>query len=195
MTASNGAVVWSAKYSSFGKAQVAPESTVVNNLRFPGQYFDSESGLHYNWHRYYDPGTGRYLRVDPIGLKGGLNLFIYARSNPIKYGDVKGLMGCSPPSPDDSQEEDTEVPERPDGKPRDPGIDIPSPDDAPDSWVPPKDFTPPNFDIDDPMQWCYDQKSRLDAACSLSCNPACNKIAKDWFTHCLYWAGNVDPYK
>jgi len=68
MTASNGAVVWSAKYSSFGKAQVDPESTVVNNLRFPGQYFDGESGLHYNWHRYYDPGTGRYLRVDPLAF-------------------------------------------------------------------------------------------------------------------------------
>ncbi|MCP4400815.1 MAG: RHS repeat-associated core domain-containing protein [bacterium] len=63
---------------------------VVNNLRFPGQYFDAETGLHYNWHRYYAPTTGRYLRVDPIRLKGGVNVYSYALQNPLKYKDSNG---------------------------------------------------------------------------------------------------------
>ncbi len=91
MTAVNGLVVWAAKYSSFGKAEVDPGSGVENNLRFPGQYFDGETGLHYNMHRYYDPETGRYLTPDPIGLAGGINPFVYANNNPINLIDPLGL--------------------------------------------------------------------------------------------------------
>jgi RHS repeat-associated protein len=47
------------------------------NIRLPGQYHDAETGLHYNWHRYYDPNTGRYISADPIGIAGGLNLYGY----------------------------------------------------------------------------------------------------------------------
>jgi len=90
LTAVNGAVVWSAKYSSFGQAEVDLSSTVTNNLRFAGQYFDAETSLHYNYKRYYDPETGKYLRVDPIGLAGGINLFLYASGNPINNFDPKG---------------------------------------------------------------------------------------------------------
>ena len=92
LTAVNGAVVWSAKYSSFGEAEVDPSSTIENNLRFPGQYFDRETGLYYNWHRYYDPRTGRYLRTDPIGLNSGdINFYRYAKDNPLNDYDPKGL--------------------------------------------------------------------------------------------------------
>jgi RHS repeat-associated protein len=49
-----GTVVWKAAFLPFGKAQILTE-TISNNIRFPGQYFDAETGLHYNWNRYYDP--------------------------------------------------------------------------------------------------------------------------------------------
>ena len=58
----------------------------------PGQYYDAETGLHYNWHRYYDPETGRYLTPDPIGLAGGINPFLYAEANPINNIDPLGLQ-------------------------------------------------------------------------------------------------------
>jgi RHS repeat-associated protein len=91
MISANGTVVWSARYDSFGLATVGVE-TVKNNLRFPGQYFDYETGLHYNWHRFYDPETGRYVSADPIGLDGGMNLYSYAYSDPINWIDPTGLV-------------------------------------------------------------------------------------------------------
>jgi len=92
LTVVNGAVVWSAKYSSFGEANVYISSTVTNNLRFSGQYFDQETGLHYNWHRYFDSEIGRYLRVDPIGIAGGINLFSYVSNSPINLIDPDGQI-------------------------------------------------------------------------------------------------------
>jgi len=64
---------------------------VVNNIRFPGQYYDQETGFHYNYHRYYDPQTGRYLTPDPIGLAGGMNLYTYVGNDPVNSYDFMGL--------------------------------------------------------------------------------------------------------
>ena len=86
----DGTVVWKAAYLPYGQAQVRT-ATVTNNLRFPGQYFDAETGLHYNWHRFYDPDIGRYLSADPIGLAGGMNLYGYVSGNPVNGIDPDGL--------------------------------------------------------------------------------------------------------
>ena len=92
MIDNSGNVVWAARYDSFGNTIIDTE-TVENNLRFSGQYFDEESGLHYNWNRYYDPFLGRYLQTDPLGLDAGINLFVYANLNPICIVDPRGLEG------------------------------------------------------------------------------------------------------
>ena len=83
-------IVWRGDYQPFGSVN-AVVSDMGNNFRFAGQYYDSETGLHYNYFRYYDPNTGRYFTPDPIGLDGGINLFVYAGLNPIIYSDPWGL--------------------------------------------------------------------------------------------------------
>ncbi|MCU4391658.1 RHS repeat-associated core domain-containing protein [Acinetobacter courvalinii] len=87
---SNDSVVWAWDSTAFG---VAPPSIelVKFNLRFPGQYYDTHSGLFYNHNRYYNPELGRYMQPDPIGLEGGSNPYIYAGSNPVMNVDPNGL--------------------------------------------------------------------------------------------------------
>jgi RHS repeat-associated protein len=63
-------------------------------LRLPGQYFDKETSLHYNYYRDFDPGLGSYKESDPIGLRGGLNTYVYVSSNPLKAIDPVGLCAC-----------------------------------------------------------------------------------------------------
>ena len=73
-------MVWRATYAAFGLAVVDASTTVTNNLRFPGQYFDAETGLYYNFQRFYDPVRGRYTQVDPIGFAGGGCEFVWVFS-------------------------------------------------------------------------------------------------------------------
>ena len=87
----SGITVWSATYDAFGRATIDPASTITNNLRFPGQYADQETGLHYNWMRFYDPTTGRYVTSDPIGLYGGINTYTYVGGMPMNGIDPVGL--------------------------------------------------------------------------------------------------------
>jgi RHS repeat-associated protein len=75
---------------SYGQVHHADTAGINQPLRFQGQYHDAESGLYYNRHRYYDPGVGRYLSPDPVGLAGGLNPYAYV-PNPLKYTDPLGL--------------------------------------------------------------------------------------------------------
>ena len=71
--------------------------TIVYNKRFPGQYFDNESKLHYNYYRTYNPLTGRYIQSDPLGLAAGFNTYSYVGSNPLGAIDPLGLQMLLPP--------------------------------------------------------------------------------------------------
>lgn len=83
--------VWQGNKQPFGKTDVSV-NLIEFNVRFPGQYYDAESGLHYNYFRDYDPATGRYVQSDPIGLGGGLNTYGYAYQNPAIYTDPTGEL-------------------------------------------------------------------------------------------------------
>ncbi len=90
VTDSGEGVVWRANYSGFGEASVDPSSSLVLNVRSPGQYFDGETRLHYNRHRHSDPKIGRYLSLDPIGQETGINLYSYVMNDPVNWFDPDG---------------------------------------------------------------------------------------------------------
>ncbi|CRM57649.1 Cell wall-associated polypeptide CWBP200 [Pseudomonas sp. 31 E 6] len=94
LTAPDGEIVWSAHYRAYGQISRLEVGKVDNPLRFQGQYFDQESGLHYNRHRYYNPDIGRYLTPDPVKLAGGINAYQYA-PNPTGWVDPLGLTCVS----------------------------------------------------------------------------------------------------
>ncbi len=86
---------------------------IENNLRFQGQYYDVETGLHYNRHRYYDPTTARFINLDPIGLLGGNNNYEYAH-NPIAWIDPLGLVAKSGDCPKPETKQIKEINKLPD---------------------------------------------------------------------------------
>jgi RHS repeat-associated protein len=96
MTDRGGRIVWRATYDPFGMADVDAASTLEMNVRFPGQYFDFETRLHYNMNRYLDVNVGRYLTSDPIGLRSSNNTYAYVDNQPINWFDLYGLFkNCS----------------------------------------------------------------------------------------------------
>jgi RHS repeat-associated protein len=111
-TNASGTIVWRWDSDAFGlgAANQDPDgdTNLVNiRLRFPGQYLDEETGLHYNYFRDYDAVTGRYVQSDPIGLEGGLNMYAYAGGQPVSNSDplglecvsANGVTTCSHPDP------------------------------------------------------------------------------------------------
>ncbi|WP_418119350.1 RHS repeat-associated core domain-containing protein [Variovorax sp. 350MFTsu5.1] len=94
ITDAAGTVVWSASYDAYGKATTRTTANaataVISHLRYPGQYWDDETRLHYNDRRYYDPDAGRYTARDPIGFEGGINLYAYAGASPNRFVDPTG---------------------------------------------------------------------------------------------------------
>ncbi|MFS2020414.1 RHS repeat-associated core domain-containing protein, partial [Massilia sp. CT11-108] len=104
--------VWAARYRAWGNVlevaqQDSPEVVSPDEIgeaqpvRFQGQYFDSETGLHYNRSRYYDPDIGRFVSIDPIGLSGGANTFAYS-ANPTASVDPLGLSPCKTSNANDA---------------------------------------------------------------------------------------------
>ncbi|TES91812.1 MAG: hypothetical protein E3J94_03305, partial [Desulfobacteraceae bacterium] len=94
MTDASGNAVWEVELKPFGEAKVNSTSTVNNNFRLPGQIFDEETGFHYNYFRDYHPRIGRFIEADSIGLKGGINLYVYANNNPVNLMDPDGQVAA-----------------------------------------------------------------------------------------------------
>ncbi|WP_299599172.1 RHS repeat-associated core domain-containing protein [uncultured Microbulbifer sp.] len=90
LTNAEGDVVWSVSYKTYGNLAIAHREEIAQPIRFQGQYFDEESGLHYNRFRFYDPALGSFANQDPIGLQGGINIYSYA-PNPVTWTDPYGL--------------------------------------------------------------------------------------------------------
>ncbi|ORU90026.1 MAG: hypothetical protein A6F71_03420, partial [Cycloclasticus sp. symbiont of Poecilosclerida sp. M] len=91
-TDQNQQIVWRWEGNAFGDTPPQELANIQINLRFPGQYYDQETNLHYNWNRYYNPETGRYITSDRIGLSGGVNTYGYVGGNPVNYTDSSGLF-------------------------------------------------------------------------------------------------------
>ena len=89
MTDGSKATVWQASYKPWGEP-LSISGTRALNLRFPGQYFQIETSLAYNWHRHYDPVTGRYTQPDPLGLVDGPSIYAYAGNSPFMERDRDG---------------------------------------------------------------------------------------------------------
>lgn len=127
MTDAAKAQVWQAVWKPFGEAQSITGPAALDT-RFPGQWFQIESGLHYNWHRHYDPTTGRYTQPDPLGFVDGPGMYGYVGGSTSALVDLDG------------QRIGPTIPLRPDLKPIPPApnpLPIPKPKFWPEPKVPP----------------------------------------------------------
>jgi RHS repeat-associated protein len=100
MTTATGIISWQAQASAFGDTKIdmqiaSTRLAAENNHRFPGQYYDTETGLHQNYFRDYEASIGRYVQRDPIGLNGGINVFGYVGAGPIGFVDPLGLFSVT----------------------------------------------------------------------------------------------------
>ncbi|WP_238946571.1 RHS repeat-associated core domain-containing protein [Vandammella animalimorsus] len=91
-TDKSGNKTWRGYSEAFGNTGIEAGSSTQINLRFPGQYWDKETGLHQNFFRDYSPARGRYVQSDPIGLDGGINLYVYSHNQPVIFYDDDGLF-------------------------------------------------------------------------------------------------------
>jgi len=98
---SAGTVIWQWAYqgNAFGELQPTSTTGYTLNLRYPGQYYDAETGLIYNGERYFDSSSGRFAQADPAGFRGGIGLYVYGANNPLRYIDPTGLMPPGMPAP------------------------------------------------------------------------------------------------
>lgn len=87
----DGAILARMRATVWGLVATDPQARARTPLRFPGQYADDETGLHYNRYRFYDPEVGLYISPDPLGLQGGLGAYEYARGRPLRIVDPEGL--------------------------------------------------------------------------------------------------------
>jgi RHS repeat-associated protein len=93
LLAADGRRAWSAELDCYGRVDRIEGEREVCPFRWPGQYEDTETGLYYNRHRYYDPETGLHVSQDPIGLEGGIALYAYVH-DPLTWNDPFGLAAC-----------------------------------------------------------------------------------------------------
>ncbi|MER5680478.1 RHS repeat-associated core domain-containing protein [Streptomyces sp. NPDC002238] len=93
LVGSDGSLGWKARSTAWGATQWNRDNTAYTPLRYPGQYFDPETGLHYNVNRYYDPDIARYISPDPLGIAPAINHYGYV-PNPFTFADPLGLAGC-----------------------------------------------------------------------------------------------------
>lgn len=123
VTNQNQQVVWMANYEPFGKLAANQSNSIELFSRFPGQYLDPETGLYYNYFRDYDPSIGRYIESDPIGLRGGINTYLYVDGKPITSVDLFGLQaGGDYPPPLPGSRPGGFHPDTPDGRPGKPYV-------------------------------------------------------------------------
>ncbi len=172
-------MVWQAEWDPWGGVQ-SLSGALANNLRFPGQWFQIETGLHYNWHRHYDPSIGRYTQPDPLGFVDGPSVYAYARSSPLQGADRDGRYLVPGPTP---------IPPGSILRPPLPGPfppwPIPEPD--PPIYSPPRNLNPPSpgFDNEYYHRVCGQQPPSGLSACQrtlweLGRQRLCLKLRKKW---------------